>query len=183
MDETNIWVTSDLHLGHDRDFLWGVRGFNSIQEHDKAIIENWNSVVRPHDHVYVLGDVILGDIEHGIECVKQLNGHLYLAPGNHETFNKLERYATEELFEDIQMAYRFKYSKRKSFYMCHYPTITDNTERDFIKTWNLCGHTHTNDPWLEVKTRGIAAYHCEMEAHNNFPVNLEEIIANIVLGI
>ena len=42
-----IFASSDLHFGHDREFLWGPRGFRSSIEHDEAIIANWNSVVEP----------------------------------------------------------------------------------------------------------------------------------------
>lgn len=31
-----IFLTSDLHFGHQREFLYGPRGFNTIQEHDEA---------------------------------------------------------------------------------------------------------------------------------------------------
>ena len=40
--ENNIWFTSDLHFCHDKEFLYKPRGFNSIEEHDTAIIQNWN---------------------------------------------------------------------------------------------------------------------------------------------
>ena len=50
-----IFVSSDLHFGHDREFLWGPRGFRSSIEHDEAIIANWNSVVGKEDIVYVFG--------------------------------------------------------------------------------------------------------------------------------
>ena len=43
--ENKIWFTSDPHFGHQKEFLWGPRGFNSSLEHDEAIIQNWNSVV------------------------------------------------------------------------------------------------------------------------------------------
>ena len=33
-----IWLTSDWHFGHDREFLWHPRGFESIYENDKEII-------------------------------------------------------------------------------------------------------------------------------------------------
>ena len=49
-----IYVTSDLHFGHDREFIFGPRGFKTIQEHDEAIIQNWNSVVTKSDLVYIL---------------------------------------------------------------------------------------------------------------------------------
>ena len=54
-----IWVTSDLHIGHNKEFVYKERGFQSIEEHDRALISNWNELVSPDDLVYVLGDVML----------------------------------------------------------------------------------------------------------------------------
>ena len=65
----NIWFTSDLHLGHDRDFVWGARGFNTLEEMEQAIVERINSKVQPEDYVYLLGDSMLGDLEHGFELL------------------------------------------------------------------------------------------------------------------
>ena len=90
-----IFVSSDLHFGHDREFLWGPRGFRSSIEHDEAIIANWNSVVEPEDIVYVLGDLMLGDNEYGKSCVERLNGTIRLIRGNHDTDRRwLEVYPT-----------------------------------------------------------------------------------------
>ena len=47
-----IFVTSDLHFGHDRGFLYEPRGFDNIEDHDEAVIANWNSVVNEDDDVY-----------------------------------------------------------------------------------------------------------------------------------
>ena len=41
----NIYITSDLHFGHQQSFLYEPRGFNSIEEHDKVIIENIYSFI------------------------------------------------------------------------------------------------------------------------------------------
>ena len=73
---SKIFLTSDTHFGHDREFLWGPRGFTNSQEHDEAVIKNWNETVSPDDIVYHLGDLMLGDNAHGIECVKRLNCHI-----------------------------------------------------------------------------------------------------------
>ena len=54
------YFTSDLHIGHDRDFIWKARGFSSIEEHDTEILKRWNSIVQPEDTVYILGDLCLG---------------------------------------------------------------------------------------------------------------------------
>ena len=29
---SKIWITSDLHLGHDREFIWGARGYADVNE-------------------------------------------------------------------------------------------------------------------------------------------------------
>lgn len=43
-----IFVTSDLHIGHNKEFLYKPRGFSSIEEHDKALIENWNNLIKDY---------------------------------------------------------------------------------------------------------------------------------------
>ena len=50
-----IWVTSDLHIGHNKEFVYKERGFQSIEEHDSALLSNWNELVSSDDVVYVLG--------------------------------------------------------------------------------------------------------------------------------
>ena len=72
-----IYITSDLHLGHNKDFLYTPRGFSSIEEHDKAIVENYNSIVQDDDEVYILGDVMLNDNESTHELVKSLKGKIH----------------------------------------------------------------------------------------------------------
>ena len=40
-----IWFSSDLHFNHDKDFCYGPRGFQSIEEMNTEIIKRWNSPV------------------------------------------------------------------------------------------------------------------------------------------
>ena len=56
---SNIWLISDTHLGHDKEFVWKARGFDSVWDMNNAIIERWNEVVKYDDVVYHLGDVII----------------------------------------------------------------------------------------------------------------------------
>ena len=58
---SQIYFTSDLHLCHDRGFIYEPRGFNSIEEMNNAIVENWNSIVTNEDNVFILGDLMLND--------------------------------------------------------------------------------------------------------------------------
>lgn len=40
-----IYLTSDLHFGHDREFIWKVRGFSSIDEMNEVYVDKWNSLI------------------------------------------------------------------------------------------------------------------------------------------
>ena len=111
---SNIWLISDTHLNHDKEFIWKARGFNSVQEMNDAIIERWNEVVKYDDVVYHLGDFIMSDLDSGIAFIKQLKGKIKLAIGNHDTQNRLVAFCDLYNFDDIQFGYRLKEGK-KSF--------------------------------------------------------------------
>ena len=51
-----IWLTSDFHFGHEKEFLWQPRGFVSWQDHAETIIRNYNELITENDEVYILGD-------------------------------------------------------------------------------------------------------------------------------
>ena len=175
MEDTNlIYVTTDLHIGHDRSFLLNPRGYNTIEEHAAALIANWNSVVTPDDEVYILGDCVLNDDDYGVEVIKQLNGKKYLAIGNHDTDNRIKRYRDENLFEDIQFAYRLRYG-RMQLYLSHYPTMVGNPGDPF-PTYNISGHTHSQDRW---ENWDKCIYNASLDAHNMTLVSLEQIREDI----
>lgn len=193
-----IYFTSDLHFGHDKEFIYKNRGFNSIKEHDQAIINNWNNLIKNGDDVYILGDIILGDNLYGLECLKKLKGNLYIILGNHDTKQRIDLY--KQLVEYNFMKWKctagaewgidypttkvlgyadmLKY-KKYNFYLSHYPTFTGNGE-DYKKVRahviNLHGHTHSaskfyvNNPYI---------YNVALDAHNMTPVSIDEIISDI----
>ncbi len=174
-----IWFTSDWHIGHDKDFLYKPRGFSNIYEHDEAIIKNCNQVVQWDDELWILGDLALGTnkiewdrIFYNIRCK---NVHFII--GNHDTNKKLDKYIDEYGLKLHGYADVMKVSKKKIFYLSHYPTITDNYD-DKIRghVINLYGHTHqkTNfffdNPYM---------YHVGVDSHNCYPVSLEQITSDI----
>ena len=172
----SIFLTSDTHFGHDREFLWGPRGFRSYIEHDEAVIANWNSVVGPEDTVYVLGDLMLGDNEYGKACVARLNGHIKLIRGNHDTDARKKLYETLNI-EIHRWAEVIKY-KKYNFYLSHFPTLTGNLEKESLQqcTCNLFGHTHQITNFhLDMPYM----YHVGVDSHNCYPVLLDDIIVEM----
>ena len=169
---SNIWLISDTHLNHDKEFIWKARGFNSVQEMNDAIIERWNEVVKYDDVVYHLGDFIMSDLDTGIALVKQLKGKIKLAIGNHDTQNRLVAFCDLYNFDDIQFGYRLKEGK-KSFLLTHYQTLTGNFDNS--KTYSIHGHTHSLNPFCEYDLM----YNVNCDAHNCRPVAWEDMIAEI----
>ena len=78
----NIWFTSDTHFGSQGTLKLSKRPFESVEEMDKAMIENWNEVVDKNDIIFHLGD--FGNYE----VVNKLNGNIVLILGNYEEIDK-----------------------------------------------------------------------------------------------
>ena len=174
---SKIWVTSDLHFGHDREFIWGPRGFKNVYEMNETIIKNWNAVVNPEDEVYVLGDLMLGDNEAGIKMIKQLKGKIHVILGNHDTASRKTLYENCYNIIDIKYADVIKF-KGYTFYLSHYPTITSNLEKEFGKhcILNLFGHTHQEENFYN----GLPfCYHAGLDSHNCTPIDMETVLNDI----
>lgn len=170
----NIYLTSDWHFNHDKDFIWKARGFESVQEMNETIIRNHNEIVTPEDTVYVLGDCMMGqDMAAGMAMIRRMNGVKYLAYGNHDTDARIKAYKEQMLFEDIQMGYRIKY-KGKTILLTHYPTITANGED--TRVLGLYGHTHQENNIFEER---IYMYHVGVDSHNCKPVLIDDALAEI----
>ena len=172
---SKIFVTSDTHFGHDREFVWGPRGFTNYVDHDTAIIERWNAVVGPDDIVYHLGDVMLGDNNYGIGCLALLNGHIKIIPGNHDTASRLELYKKVPNVEVLGLAEMIKY-KKYNFYLSHHPTLTSNLEKaPYLRMHliNLFGHTHQQNKFYMSMP---FMFHVGMDSNNCTPVLLDDAI-------
>lgn len=169
-----IYLTSDLHFGHDREFIWKVRGYDSVEHMNTRQVEKWNSIVDSDDDVYVLGDVVLGDPKN-IEYVRRLNGEIHIVLGNHDTLTREQMYRElPNVVEVAEIGIRLKY-KKYHFVLTHYPMLTGNLEKESLKqmSLNLYGHTHQltnfyNDmPFM---------YHVGVDSHNGYPVLIDDII-------
>ena len=174
-----IYLTSDLHFGHDKDFMYGPRGFDSIEDHDRALIDKWNRTVSATDDVYVLGDLMLGDTVQGLQKLAQLNGVLHVVRGNHDTDNRWRYYGNVWNVIETKEAMTLKFQKFR-FYLSHYPTLTANFDdgKELRRhLFNLCGHLHTKDKFADWD-KGLI-YHVELDAHDMRPVSIEQIIDDI----
>lgn len=79
-----IFVISDTHFSHENIIGYCGRPFADAAEMDEALVARWNTVVKPQDHVYHLGDVAMK--KPALDIVKRLNGHKRLVFGNHDIY-------------------------------------------------------------------------------------------------
>lgn len=171
-----IYVCSDWHLLHDKDFIYKPRGYESAEEMTEDIIKKHNEIVKPDDIIYVLGDCVVGGpptAEHA-QLLKRFNGRKYLAFGNHDTDHKLEAYANADVFEHVEMGYRLRY-KHIEFYLTHYPMLVSNYD-DPKPIYGLFGHTHQKTNFYE---NNYHMYHVGMDSHDCYPISLDDILAEI----
>lgn len=175
-----IYITSDFHFYHDRGFIYEPRGFSSVEEMNMMLINNFNSIITPEDEVYVLGDLLLGgatSLEKGIQLISSLNGNLHLVRGNHDSETRWKAYAECHNVVEMDNAIYLKYGKYH-FYLSHYPTYTGNLEKETLKqmTLNIHGHTHSKEKFY----KDIPFMYCAcVDAHNNFPVSLDDVIIDM----
>ncbi len=81
----DIWVVSDTHFNHGNIIKYCDRPYESSKDMDWDMVEKWNSVVKPGDKVYHLGDVYMSASKGYIEnLLSKLHGQKRLVLGNHD---------------------------------------------------------------------------------------------------
>lgn len=127
------WVISDLHLGHKNILRYSgaLRGGTTPEEHDAWIREQWNSVVRKGDLVYVLGDVAM--TSEALAQLRSFKGQKKLVRGNHDVE------ATQEYLKYFDQVYGLL-SFKGTFWLSHAPVHP----AELRGRLNIHGHVHQN---------------------------------------
>ena len=144
-EDVDIWITSDLHFDHGNilKFCPKTRPFGSKEGMNVALIQEWNSKVKPEDIIIHLGDFCFKGVEVTESFLVQLNGKKIMVHGNHDKslrsnipvgkYNILWKGDYLELQIDKQKVV-----------LCHYPMTTWNgAGRGSIQ---LYGHCHGSLP-------------------------------------
>lgn len=177
---SRIFIMSDPHFNHNREFIYKARGFNTIEEMNETIIANINSVVDANDELYILGDVCLGGggsevLAKNKALIERLNGRIHIILGNHDTPQRIAMYTNcKNVYSANEYATMLHYNGYH-FYLSHFPTITGNLEKESLKkcTLNLFGHTHQTTNFYQDMP---FMYHVGVDSHNCYPVLLDDII-------
>lgn len=77
------WFTSDHHFGHAKIIVYCDRPFDSVEQMNEELVDNWNELVKSTDTVYYLGDFSLKTSAME-QYAPRLNGRKILVAGNHD---------------------------------------------------------------------------------------------------
>lgn len=165
----DIWVIPDTHFNHSNILRFKdrvgnpVRDFRSTPEMNEYMIYKWNSVVKPGDKVYHLGDVFFGskDWMHG--NWPRLNGQKRLVVGNHDDVKFL---ASGGFFSKVSLWRKFP---EFGLVLTHTPLHPSSSFSE--DTLNVHGHTHDKGS-PEGPYRSVC-----VELTDYTPVHIEELRA------
>ena len=166
----DIFFLSDTHFYHHNILKFTkpdgglIRpGFTDVYHMHEVMIERWNSVVKPGDKVYHLGDV---SIKYGTDLAKimaRLNGKKRLIFGNHD---KIKGTNLMDFFEKGTM---WRVFGIEGFVCSHVPLHPSNFPHSCVL--NVHGHIHEKDQ-NDPRYNNIS-----VERINHTPIHIDVLIA------
>lgn len=160
------FFTADLHFGHVRIIELCNRPFDSVEEMNETLVDNWNDKVTDEDIVWILGDLALGKLDDSLAYVAMLKGDKRLIPGNHDRvwggYSKKNGVVKPEDTARYEAAGLKIYGRGEPFVhengwtLCHFPDIGDSHDGDRFTSWRpapprkpgVIVHGHVHEKWL-----------------------------------
>ena len=173
----SVYFTSDWHLGHKNILTYCPdRPGKTVEEMGEIFIQNTLDTLVERDHLWFLGDVVMGDRAKNLKLLQPLVDagiRLFLISGNHDYCHPIghkkyeeweEKY--REVFDAVFTTKRLLMPPHPSYVLCHFPSEADHTEterynKDDIDRWRVApnirihevllhGHLHSDD-WFTAQ--------------------------------
>lgn len=161
------YFSSDWHLQHRNILTYDPRPFNTIEEHDETIINNYNSTVKAKDNFYFLGDFAFCHDDKKIESyLSRLGGNKFFIRGNHDhtrtrkLFSKYGTYLGEQSKVKIE---------GQEIVLNHYKMYV--WDKKHHGTWHLYGHSHGTAEHFENGKSFDVGINCS----NYFPIEFSTV--------
>lgn len=173
-----FWFTADQHFWHSRIIKHANRPFDSVEEMNKTLIDNWNDCVKPTDTVYVLGDMFWCGRKKAEPIVKSLLGKKILVKGNHDSGTK--RWL-DMGFKDVCEREFFIYDNNHWFNLSHYPyypnlfTRTEVWFKESIKEIMGIRVAHAMKRTLDKRLKDDGNWLLHGHVHNSWKTNKRQI--------
>lgn len=166
-----IYYTSDLHFGHKNILRYENRPFESVDEMNEKLVENWNNKVKPEDTVYHLGDFAIKNssmnLDKIIELYNRLNGNKILLIGNHD-LDWIDKVSDKLQYKPVD--YLEIKDGDRIVCLCHYPI--EDWDGKHHGSMHVHGHIHGRDIISHLPNR----FNAGVDVRNYEPVTLDEMI-------
>ena len=155
---SNVWFTSDLHLGHTGTAV-RFRNFPDVHSHDGEILYTLSQYVKSRDTLWVLGD--LSFTKEGVDSILQVatRGRLRFVRGNHDVYPTA---LYNDVFSEIHGMVKYK-----GMWLTHCPIHP----QELFGKINMHGHIHKDCATVNL---GYPYINVNWDFWER-PVNLEEI--------
>lgn len=158
----DIYFTADTHFGHKRILEITERKFDSIEEHDQKIIDNWNDRVTDRDLVIHLGDFAF---KRPTYYRGRLNGELIVIEGNHDNLPRTKFNVLRDYVGQI---------RGNMFHLYHYPVMAWCSSH--YGSYHLHGHVHGLFRYLPFRSLDVG-----IDCHDLAPIKFEKALKMIDL--
>jgi calcineurin-like phosphoesterase family protein len=189
-DQILFWGCLHWHHNPSWDIpIWKRRGFDSVQEHDDAIVKNWNSKATDKTIGFLLGDTMfgMGGSKEFKNLMRQLKfSRLFIMAGNHhagfkQAFDEIDSntlYVDGNSSKEIIFVpnYLESYINGQPIVMCHYPILSWNGAGK--GSWMLFSHVHGSLGNSELGRTYLkdGGYNLEVSVEmNKYPLTYGEI--------
>ena len=177
-----IWFTSDHHFGHENIIKYCNRPFDTVEEMDTKLIDNWNMVVEPSDTVYHLADFTLGNAKLAQSYFSRLNGSINILSNSwhHDGRWLPGDYFSNSYTEVIKLPPMvvLEIPQCKGYpiaiTLCHYPL--ERWDRKHYGSIHLHGHCHGKLP------RSPFRIDVGVDAQDYCPVSLSDVLEMVGMG-
>lgn len=166
-----IYFTSDQHWGHTKIITLCNRNFPDTHTMNVHMVECWNSVIKPYDEVYFLGDFGLCTKKSMAFFLYKLNGKKYFIKGNHDKTNILNWMVNTNQIEwwDYDHEFQYEYKGVKyTFILSHYQ---HQPQKDNV----ICLYGHSHGKSKPVK----GSMDVGVDSVGYVPLSIEQIIQKI----
>lgn len=155
------YFTADTHFNHENIIKYCKRPFDSVEDMNRTIINNWNSIVYSTDIVYHLGDFGFGNVK---DIFNKLRGVKVLIPGSHDgESNLFMNSPIMELYPGI----KDEYGNMRLIVLSHYAMRV--WPKSHYASWHLYGHSHGQLPPYGL------SFDVGIDTNNFYPYSLDQI--------
>ena len=169
----DYYISSDHHFNHQNILKYSAeqRKCNDLEEMHEELISRHNSVVKPNDICYFLGDFSFSKNPDIIYShFSRLNGKIRFIVGNHDAwiarvdFSKLKNIEWVKQYEETK-----PYKDLPHLVLFHFPI--EKFHRSNYGAIHSHGHSHG-----ALKSPGMRRFDAGVDCNNMYPFDLREMM-------